>query len=336
VSFAETLGIVGAGTFGTALANAVARTGRDVVIWSQTEPVVDEINRDHLNSGRLPDVELAPTLRATTSAQELAGAARFIVVAVPSTDVRTRAKVLGDYVDGRHILVHAIGALATPRETPSGELLVTDLLIEETPVLRVGALAGPALPRDLVEGRYASMVVASAFDEVTSEARRMLGVPPVLRIYRGHDPAGVELAAALSGAYTIAVGISDALEVGSGLRSVLITRIMAEAARLGAAAETDPMTFYGLAGLGNLLVRASPDSGERSKEYVLGLALGGGEPLSSLTLTEGARAAQAGARMAARLGVRMPVLTALAGVIAGELSPAEAASAAGDTVAPEE
>lgn len=329
----ETVGIVGAGTFGTALANVVARTGRKVVLWSQSAAVVDEINREHRNSERLPDIELAATLRATTDAQELARSARFIVMAVPSTDVRKRAHVLGDYIDGNAILVHAIGALAVPRDTPTGELLVTDLLVEETPTLRVGAVAGPALPRDLVDGRYASMVVASKFEEVTREARRLLGAPPALRIYGSKDPAGVELAAALSGAYTIAVGISDAIDAGPGLRSVLITRVAAEAARLGAAAGTDPLTFYGLAGLGNLLVRSSPDSGERSKEYSLGLALGGGAALSTLTLTEGARAAQAGKRMADRLGVRMPVLSALAGVIAGELSPMQAAAAAAETVA---
>ncbi len=330
----ETVGVVGAGTFGTALADLLARHGRKVVVWSQTRAVVDEINGARTNQERLPGVELSPRLAATSDPEELARRARFIIVAVPSTDVRIRAHALGDFVDGSHILVHAIGALAVPHETPTGELLVTDLLREETPVIRVGALAGPTLPRDLVESRYASMVAASAFDEVTAEARRLLAVPRYLRIYRGADPAGVELAAALSGAYTIAVGIADTLEVGPGLRAVLVTRAIAEAARLGAAAGADPKTFYGLAGLGNLLVRAAPDSS--SKDYLLGRALGRGEPIASLRLTEGARAAQAGKRMADRLGVRMPVISALAGVMAGELSPEQAAAAAGDSVAPEE
>lgn len=330
----DTVGIIGAGRFGTALANVVARAGRPVVVWSQTREVVDQINDLRENVARMPGVELAPSLRATCDAAELAERARFLVMAVPSTDVRSRASILGTVVDGGHILVHAIGTLAVPAERPTGELLVTDLLAEETPVLRLGALAGPALARDLVEGRYASMVVGSKFEEVTSEARRLLGVPPRLRIYGGHDPLGVELAAALSGAYTIAIGISDAIEVGPGLRAVLITRTIAEAARLGTALGAEPRTFYGLAGLGNLLVRSAP--GTHSRDYQLGLALGRGEPLGSLELTEGARAAQAAVVLATKNGVRMPVLSALAGVVAGTLSPREAAAAAADTVASEE
>lgn len=330
----DTVGIIGAGRFGTALANVVAGAGRRVIVWSQTAEVVDQINDRRENTARMPGVELAPTLRATRDAAELAESARFLVMAVPSTDVRSRASILGKVVDGGHILVHAIGSLAVPAERPTGDLLVTDLLVEETPVLRVGALAGPALARDLVEGRYASMVVGSKFDEVTSEARRLLGVPPRLRIYGGHDPLGVELAAALSGAYTIAVGISDALEIGPGPRAVLITRTIAEAARLGAALGAETRTFYGLAGLGNLLVRSAP--GAHARDYQLGLALGRGEPASSLEVTEGARAAQAAMALATKHGVRMPVLSVLPRVVAGEMTPRAAAAAAAESVGSEE
>ena len=144
-----------------------------------------------------------------------------------------------------NLLVHALGALATP-----GDVRVTDVMLEETSVLRVGALAGPSLFQDLLTGQFSSMVAASCFDEVTSEVRRLIGVPPVLRIYRSKDLVGVELAAALSGAYTVAIGISDALGVGPGPRAVLITRAVAEASRLGEAEGAVARTFSGLAGLG--------------------------------------------------------------------------------------
>jgi glycerol-3-phosphate dehydrogenase (NAD(P)+) len=330
----ERVGIVGAGPFGTALAQALAVAGRDVLIWSARPELVDEIRTRRTNQSRLPGLELHPGVQVTGDPAELAERTRFVVIAVASTDVRSRARILGDVLDGGHLVVHAVAALAAPLDAPTGELRVSDVIAEETPVLRIGALAGPALPGDLVGRRYASMVAASRFDEVTAEARRLLGIPPALRIYTSADPHGVELAAALSGAYTIGIGIADALEVGPGLRAVLVTRAIAEAARVGQAAGADPRSFYGLAGLGNLLVRSAPDS--ESKDYRLGLALGRGEPMTSQLPTEGARAAVAARRLADKLDVRVPVLSAVAAVLSGELPPRDAAAAAAATVAMEE
>ena len=125
------LGVVGAGGFGTALASVVARGGREVVLWSTSQDVVDEINRERSNRARLPGVELAPSLRATADAAELAEKARLVVVAVSSADVRDRAQRLGQVLDGRHMLVHAIGATAGP-----DDVRVSELLAAETPVRR--------------------------------------------------------------------------------------------------------------------------------------------------------------------------------------------------------
>lgn len=328
----STLGVVGAGGFGTALASVVARGGREVVLWSTSPDVVDEINRSRSNRGRLPGVELAPSLRATGSARELADLARLIVVAVSSTDVRDRARRLGDVLDGRHMLVHAIGAATGPEDTR-----VSELLAGETAVRRLGSLAGPALPADLVAGRFAAMVCASPFDEVTSEARRFLNLPPSLRLYTSRDLLGVEAAAALSGAYTLAIGMADSLEMGPGPRAVLITRVVAEGQRLVAAMGGEPKTFAGLAGLGNLLVRTSAQSGENAPGYQFGRALGRGErpPLGD-RLPDPVRAVGAGARLARRLRQRAPILDAIARVVDGELDARGAAVALSDTVALEE
>ena len=325
------VGIVGAGRFGTTLANLVAKNGGSVMIWSRTPEVVADINDNHRNNRRLPDLELAPTLVATGDPEELARSARLILIAVSAKDVESRARILGEVVNGNHILIHAIGGLSEGRE-----MRVSELLLAETPVLRVGALAGPALPGDLVHGRYASMVVASLYDEVTSEARRCLGVPPVLRIYRSRDLVGVELAAALAGAYTVAVGMADGLETGAGPRAVLITRAVAEATRFCmAAGASEARTFAGLAGLGNLLVRSSQPSSGDSRAYQLGLALGAGQKVSSQGSYAGS-VAEAGMRLAAKLGVRVPVLAAVTAIISGKLTPQEAAAMAADSVAIEE
>ncbi len=330
MSRADTIGVVGAGTFGTALASALARAGKRVVLWCRDPAVVDEIERTR-RCPRLPEAPLPEPLIATADPKRLAAEARFLVLAVVSTDVRERARELGNVLDGSHIVVHAIGALAAPMSgAPEGVERVSEVVALGIPTLKIGALAGPALPNDLVDGNFASMVVASAFDEVVAEGRRLLNVPPALRVYGSKDLVGVELASALSGAYTVALGLCDELAVGDGPRAVLVTRAVAEASRLGIAAGAEARTFAGLAGLGNLLVRAH---GDRSPDYVLGRTLAAG---GKQTVTEGSRAAAAMVQLAASLRVRMPVLQGVAAILSGRLAAREAVKLIGDQVATEE
>ncbi len=336
----DTVGIVGAGTFGTALASVVARAGRRVVLWSRDAEVVRGINVDR-RCPRLPDAELPAPVEATTDARHLAAEARLIILAVVSTDVRARARELGDVLDGSHLVVHAVGALAAPDDER-----VTNVMSAGLSTLRIGALAGPALPADLLAGRFASMVVASRFDEVIRETRRLLSAPPMLRVYGSHDVVGVELASALACAYTVALGLGDGMGLSPGARAVLVTRALAEGGRLIAAAGGQAATMAGLAGLGNLLVRAAegavPSTGapgaarepDRSADY------GYGHALASQAATpigahhgEGARAAVTGSRLAAKLRVRTPLLDGIAGVITGAMTVAQAAALAADVVA---
>ena len=329
----DTVGIVGAGRFGTALGSVLARAHRRVILWSRDPAIVDAIKTSR-RCPRLPDAPLPEPLVATADPRELAAEARFLVMAVSSTNVRERSRELGNYLDGSHIVVHAIGALALPDRDGAAKSWerVSDVMALGLPTLKIGAIAGPALPADLVAGEYASMVIASAFDEVVAEGRRLLNVPPQLRLYSSKDLAGVELASALAGAYTVALGLCDGLGMGAGPRAVLITRAVAEASRLGQASGAEARTFAGLAGLGNLLVRAS----NRSVDYELGHRLAEGIVSADSQRTEGARAAIAGAELAAKLRVRMPVLTGVAAVLSGRAEPREAAALVGDTVAVEE
>jgi len=326
VSRGDTVGIVGAGGFGTALAVALARAGRPVALYTRTPAVADAIARTR-RCPRLPEVAIPDGVQVVQEPSALAAVARFLVVAVTSTDVTARLRELGASLDGSHLVVHAIGALAAP-----DDVRVSAVIAAQTPVLRAGVLAGPASPRDLAAGRFASMVIASAFDEVTREARRLLNLPPALRLYGTRDVVGVELASALAGAYTVALGLADGIDVGPGPRAVLVTRAVAEASRLGEALGGQARTFAGLAGLGNLLVRSGT---EDDPDYALGRALARGEVVTD-RLTEGARAAIAGMRLAQRAKVRMPLLDGLAAVLAGRATVADAARLAADTVAAEE
>ncbi len=339
---ADTVGIVGAGTFGTALGSVLARAGRRVILYSRDVAVVEAIQQTR-RCPRLPTAQLPEPLEATADARKLASEARFLVLAVSSRDVRTRARELGDVLDGSHIVVHAIGALPAPADqkgkTGSGTHLVnervSEVLLDGMPTQKVGVLAGPALPADLAQSIYSSMVVASRFDEVVSEGRRLLSAPPALRVYTSKDLVGVELASALAGAYTVALGLADGLSLPTGPRAVLVTRAVAEASRLGQAAGAEPRTFAGLAGLGSLLVR-SQQGGDKSADYLLGRRLAEGIVTADASRTEGARAALAAVELAASLKVRMPVLQGIAAVLTGKLEPRDAAQLIGDQVATEE
>jgi glycerol-3-phosphate dehydrogenase (NAD(P)+) len=324
----DTVGVVGAGSFGTALASVLARAGRRVVLWSRDPAVVDAITKTR-TCPRLPNAPLPEPLEATADPRRVAAEARFLVMAVSSRDVVERSKELGGFLDGSHIVVHAIGALAAP----SNER-VSEVLEQALPTLKIGVIAGPALPGDLAAGEFSSVVVASRFDEVVSEARRLLNAPPTLRVYSSHDLPGVELASALAGAYTVALGLCDGLDMGAGPRAVLVTRVVAEAGRLIQASGAEAKTFAGLAGLGNLLVRGGKRIG--SEDYQLGRRLAEGVITADSERTEGARAALAGATLADRLRIRMPVLSGVAAVLAGRAEPREAAKLIGDTVAVEE
>ena len=326
MSRADVVGIVGAGRFGTALGSVLARAGRRVLVWSRDEEIVRAIEATR-SCPRLPEAPLPASLEVTGDPRRLASEARLLVMAVSSTNVRDRARELGNFIDGSHIVVHAVGALASPNNERVSEVMQQGL-----PTLKIGVIAGPALPADLALGEFSSMVVASAFDEVVAEARRLLNAPPALRVYGSNDLAGVELASALAGAYSVALGLCDGLGMGAGPRAVLITRVVAEASRLGTAGGAQARTFAGLAGLGNLLVRAS----DRSADYQLGRRLADGVVSADNHRTEGARAAIAGAELAAHLRVRMPVLEGVAAVLAGKAEPREAAALVGDQVASEE
>lgn len=323
---ADTVGIVGAGGFGTGLAIALARAGRPVVLYTRTAAVAEAI-RATGRCPRLADVEVPASVQVVTDVAALAAAARFLVIAVTSTDVGLRLAELGGALDGNHLVVHAIGGLADPEESR-----VTELIEKLTPALRVGVLAGPALPLDLAHGQFASMVLGSSFAEVGDEGRRLFNLPPGLRVYTSTDVAGVELASALAAAYTVALGLADGLAIGPGPRAVLVTRVVAEASRLVVAEGGQAKTFAGLAGLGNLLVRA----GTQDPDHQLGLALARGAVPAPDRFTEGARAALAAIRVATRRGIRTPVLAGVAAILAGKVSVADATHLAADSVAAEE
>ncbi|HEU5057988.1 MAG TPA: NAD(P)-binding domain-containing protein, partial [Kofleriaceae bacterium] len=309
----QTVGVVGAGAFATALASVLSTRGTAAILQTDDAEVVRDININHRNEARLPGVSLSRRVAATSDLAELASLCRLVVLAVSSRHVVRVTRELGGFLDEDHIVAHAVGALA------GDDRRVSQILRDNTPVTAIAALAGPALPRDLSARRACAVVAASESDDALAAIKEHLQVPSVLRVYKNRDLAGVELSAALAGAFTVAMGVADGLGVGHGPRTVLLTRAAAEGALLCRQSGGQPGTFYGLSGLGNLLARSSPESRGDSEDYQLGVALARGEPPPRGD-TEGVRTLVTACRIGDLLGLEVPIVRTVRDIVAGRLS----------------
>lgn len=290
--------VIGGGAWGLALAGAAARTGGTTLLLSR----------------RAHDGSLPPGVTLARDDAEIGRRARLVLLAVPSSAVRDVARSLGAHVDGRHFVVHGVrGLVGDAMET------ISDVVRDETPARRLGALGGPALASDLIAGRPSVMVCGSQYPEVNRAVQAAFGGPQ-LRLYTTDDRLGLEWASALVGCLAIAVGYARAVGLGPGLLAAFITRAVEEAARLAAAAGGQERTLLGLAGYGDLL--ASIEQTERP-EVLLGEALAKGKSLPQ-ALAEAKQRVEA-VELAARVvawagerGVPAPIFGALAhGVLAG-------------------
>lgn len=247
------LAIIGGGSWGLALAAAAARTGETL-----------------LHSRRTLDGSLPAGVRQARDFREIGKEARTIVLAVPSQIARVVLRELGDHLDGRHHVVHGVRGLAGDSLTR-----VSELVRQETPARRVGAIGGPALAEDLLAGRPSIMVCGSHFPEVSASLVEALGCA-TLRLYATDDLVGVEWASALVGCLAIGVGYAQAHGLSAGLVAALVSRSVTEASKIAAAAGGEERTLLGLAGNGDLLACAGQT--ERP-EVLLGRALAGGATL---------------------------------------------------------
>jgi glycerol-3-phosphate dehydrogenase (NAD(P)+) len=246
------VGVVGGGPWGIALALAATRAGRDVILFTR---------RDHPEGDR--------GLKVTAELGEVAKA-RLLVVAVPSMVARSVLRALGDHLDGAHLVVHGVRGLG-------GEELetVSDIVREETPARRLGALGGPVQADELQDGRPSAMVVGSRYPEVVAAVSSSFQ-SDWLRVYSTPDLRGLEWSSALVGCLSIGVGFAEQAGAGPGLLAALISRGVDEAARIAVAAGAEERTMLSLGGYGDLL--ASIALADRP-EVVIGKALARGKTL---------------------------------------------------------
>ena len=310
----DSIGIIGGGAWGTALAQALRQAGRSVRLWAREADVADEINARHANTAFLPGVALDAGIAATT---ELADIARqdVVLMVAPAQHVRAVAAALApDLARGKPVILCAKGL-----EQATGKLL-GEVLGETIPQATPAVLSGPSFAADVARGLPAALTLATA-DEALGEALAAALGSRMLRIYWSGDTVGVQLGGAVKNVLAIAAGIVDGKGLGASAHAALVTRGFAELRRFGEALGARPETLMGLSGLGDLLLTCGS---AQSRNMSLGRALGQGQTLQSVlgsrrSVAEGVFTAAAVARVAAAKGVDMPISQAVAAIVDGSL-----------------
>ena len=314
------IAVLGAGSWGTTLADLLARKGHDVLLWAYEGEVVESVNTAHLNPVFLPDSPLAPSLRAVGDAAVAVKEAELILSVAPSHALRSVLRRVQGAVPMGTIIVSATKGLETDTLA-----LMSDVIAAELPQARLAVLSGPSFAKEVYQGRPTA-VVASSVDPVVAEVVQEAFATPRFRVYTNSDVVGVELGGALKNVIAIATGVLDGLELGNNARAALLTRGLAEITRLGVAHGADPLTFAGLAGMGDLVLTAT---GDLSRNRQLGMALARGETYEAYrarhrTVAEGANAAMAATALGKQLGVELPISAEVSAVLFEGRAPAEA------------
>ena len=309
------VGVIGGGSWGTALASVAVRSGREVTLWARSKEVCRTINQTHCNEAYLPGITLPKSLRATTRPHDLAGA-EMVLLATPAQAMRA---VLTDFAG---VLKTGIPAVINSKgiERQSGKFL-SDVLADCAPGLTPAVLSGPSFAADVTRALPTAVTVAAEHIETAQTVAGALSLP-TFRIYPSTDLRGVQLCGTVKNVLAIACGICEGKQLGDSARAALITRGFAELSRLANAEGVAPSTLTGLSGLGDLILTCSS---RQSRNFSLGVALGEGKSLGDVmagrrTVSEGVHSAQEVVELAQRHGIEMPIAEAVTAIAAGRSS----------------
>jgi glycerol-3-phosphate dehydrogenase (NAD(P)+) len=314
-----TIAVIGAGSWGTTVASlAAART--PTILWARRPEVADEIVTAHTNSRYLAAAPLEPALRATTDLEEAARAADILIMGVPSHGFRATLAELAPHV-GRGTPVISLSKGLEPHS----RLRMSEVVAQELPTHPAGVLTGPNLAKEVLAGQSAAAVVAMP-DEQSARALQDVLSRDLFKVYRSTDVVGAEIAGALKNVFAIAAGIAAGLGSGDNTRALVMCRAIAEMTRLGVAMGGQPMTFAGLAGIGDLLATCiSPLSRNRTVGEQLAAGRSLDEIIESMQqVAEGVKAAGSVVELADIHGVEMPIAAEVDAVVKGVRTPQEA------------
>lgn len=301
------VGVIGAGSWGTTLAKVSAENGHDTLLWARRPELAGAISEERANNAYLPGVTLPESLNTTSDLEHVTRHGDLLLLVVPSHGLRDIARELGQFANGGQCLIHATKGLEQVTHKRMSEVLR-----EETCVRKIGVLAGPNLARELAQCGPAGTLVASAYDEVFHKGHSALG-NHYFRVYWGSDVVGAEVGGAFKNVVALAAGVLSGLGFGENSRALLLTRGLSEMTRLGRSMGADPVTFSGMAGVGDLIATCSSSL---SRNFQVGSRLAGGESLRDIQtdmsmVAEGVKTALAVDQFCAQHRLELPIAQAI-------------------------
>ena len=317
----QPVGIIGAGSFGTAMATLLA-INNEVIIFSRSNKVVDKINNEHILKGR----KISNRIKGTNDLAEVANRCLLIFPVIPSEFFRGMMKLLGPHLEPRHILIHATkGFDLTNLNSELSEdgpisreqvKTMSEVISDESPVLRVGCLSGPNLAGEILDGQPTATVVASKFVEVIELGQKALSSDAFF-VFGTKDIIGAELSGALKNIIALGSGLLQGKGLGKNIQAMLITRGLHEMVHFGLAMGAEKDAFLGTAGIGDLIATATS---ELSRNFSYGKLLGEGKSLEEATaasneVAEGVRTLKIAYRLAKYYEIRVPITQTLYNIV---------------------
>ncbi len=313
------IAVLGAGSWGTTVASLVAPR-HDTVLWARDPDVAKAVNTEHANEPYLPGFPLPSALSATADLEEATCRADLVVVGVPTSGFRAVVE------QAATCMRPWIPVVSLSKGLEKGShLRMTEVIRQVAPGHPVAALTGPNIAHEIMEGKAAAAVVATEDLEVAGAIQKVF-TRGLFRVYVNDDVTGCEMGGALKNVIAIAAGIGEGLGVGDNTRAAVMSRGLAELTRLGVAMGAQPVTFAGLAGMGDLIVTCmSPHSRNRA----VGQQLGQGRRLADILadmrmVAEGVKTATVALELAERLGLDLPICAVIDKVVTGEIEPSGA------------
>ena len=305
--------VLGGGSFGTVLANIAASNGNEVTLWVRDAEQALRINSEGANATYHPELKLSSNITASEDLNEVVSNAQTIFIATPSIIFETIVKRIAPLIDnGINVISCTKGIRHNPFKTMT-DIISDNLSIKKT---KIGVLSGPNLAREIADNKIAGTVVASSDKSLIDLTKQVLS-SNTFKIYSSSDVNGIELAGALKNIYAIICGVASSLEVGENANGLILTRSMAEMSRFAVAKGANPITFLGLAGMGDLLATCTSTL---SRNFQLGAFLGKGLNLNDSKnevgqVAEGIRTLEVAHEEAAKYGINMPLMESLYNII---------------------
>ena len=304
------IAVLGGGSFGTVLANLAASNGHNVSLWVRDSDQALRINSEGANTIYHPELKLSENILATDSLEEVLKDASMVFIATPSIIFEQIIKRISNLIeDDSYIISCTKGILGNPFRSLSE-------IIRERVENTLGVLSGPNLAKEIADKKVAGSVIASSDNELINSVKSVLS-SQTFKIYSSDDMQGVEFAGALKNIYAIICGMADSLEVGENALGLILTRSMAEMSRFAVAKGANPMTFLGLAGMGDLVATCTS---KLSRNYQLGYNLGKGMKIDEAKenigqVAEGIRTLEVIKNESIELGIKMPLVESLYNII---------------------